>query len=239
MKKNSDNQQYDLIEDSNQEISEIKKQARRESANYYDALPVWFKSILAQIPYIGSTIDDIMSQKAVEYYRERIETLFYEVNEEIRRIDKSKINKKYFETEEGFELIRKAIEYSSKTIDRDKILEYARIIRSAADVEFSPKIRHLEIIDIFFDMTMEQIVILRAIKIARDRGELEIKGYGKSIEDLVPSELKDDLLFYIKKIESLGLLTEKTGAILSYSGGTYSLTPTGIKLLEHIKYLNS
>jgi len=220
--------------ESDGQLAEINKQAKMESIKIYNDLPLWIRTAFRNIPYIGTNIDYVMSQKGMKFYKNRIEIFLDNLATEIERLDESKINKEFIQTEEFFEIIRQAIEYSTKAIDNEKILEYAKIVRSSVEIDFVPVMSPSEMLYVFSGMSKEQVIVLRAINMAIKNGATEIQGYGKSIEAFISIELHSDLMFHIKRIESAGLLTEKTGAILSYSGGSYTLTPTGRKLLDYI-----
>src|SRR5918995_3946724 len=96
---------------------------------------------LSSIPIFGPVIRIIMSTLEPVIVRNRILNLFTSLREEILLVDQTKIDETYFETEEFYDSVRKALEYTVRTRDRNKIKLYARILLRASILD-NAKFRH-------------------------------------------------------------------------------------------------
>ena len=176
-------------------------------------------------------IDILLAGRGQEIKAKRIEQFVSFLQQEVARIDGDKIDLAYLESDEWMDLLEKALENVTRTKDTNKILAITRILCGVVVENIDNIADPEDLLDVLSELNTEEAILLRVIY---EHGEGEyytITGYGMSLIPHLPEFLHNRIKFLLKRIESIGLISEKTGAFRSYSGGTYSLTTVGKALL--------
>lgn len=119
---------------------------------------------ISLVPYVGGSLATFFSSKWQQVSRERTEALLKQFGEELRALDERSINKEYFDTEEGFDVLLKATEASAKTRNEEKRHLFARILVGATSThsargEYSPE----EYLNLISELTEKELQIARTI----------------------------------------------------------------------------
>ena len=201
------------------------------------------RALINAIPYVGGSLDVIFGSKWQKIAEKRIREFIQKLTEELNKVSESKVDKKYLDSEEWFDVVIKAMESATKTRDTEKISWYAKILRGAAVLrdrtDFDPEAylqvltelspNELRVAKVIFEMQKEGN---KAVKLELHwanetrRNELSEKC------DFIP---KDDLDFIFLRLQKAGLIREITGGmIFGYEGGSYVITPSFRKLMRYI-----
>jgi hypothetical protein len=126
------------------------------------------------------------------------------------------VRKDYFETDEGFDLLLKAVEAARRTRSRDKREYYARILRGAVldseRREYSPE----EYLQLVADLTPRELMVARSLYRDRPEKEFEAQPGGDAWtiwQGKVCGEVGldvADLQLALGRLRSSGLLEEVT-----------------------------
>ncbi|MCU4771678.1 hypothetical protein OB977_00695 [Bacillus cereus] len=201
------------------------------------------KAIIAGIPTFGASIDAIVSSKQAEYKEKRIKELFYFLKASLDKVEKSKIDKEWVESEAFYDLLSAAIESSTKSRSIEKTKMNAMILSNVLTVENSRDYRPEEYISILSELTTLECKVLLVVynrfqAVKEENGssvELSKKaGWKEAITEECGID-KNDLDFVMKRLERTGFIKEITGAILSYTGGEYCITDTFEKFMGYLK----
>lgn len=75
---------------------------------------------ISAVPVVGGSITQVLTWFGQEIVQERNKRLFQQFSEHLEAIDEQAIRKGYFETEEGFDLLIKALDESRRTRSEEK-----------------------------------------------------------------------------------------------------------------------
>ena len=172
------------------------------------------------------------------------------VHEEALLIDQSKIDRSYFETEEFYDFVRRALENTARTRDRTKIKLYARILVRAPILDNAVFRSSIEdFFSILLELSPTDLHLARAaFKQQKDLAEEfisieqdELRHVKESGWDDLSNTLgmdKSQFGLSVAKLVRVGLLRQVIGTYQSYIGDAYSITPvfrTLMKLVEKLE----
>lgn len=148
---------------------EIDISGRRTYPSLEDELEKLNPYLLAAIsgvPIVGGSIAQLLSGMGQDIIQERNKKLFEQLADQIEVFGEQTIKKDYFETPEGFDLLIKVLETSSRTRSEKKRTLIARILAGASSAdaergEYSPE----EYLNIVADLTDKELAIARTIYI--------------------------------------------------------------------------
>lgn len=205
--------------------------------------------VLSNIPIYGPAIQSAMTTLETAILTKRMSDFVISVHEEALLIDQSKVDQSYFETEEFYDFVRRALENTARTRDQTKIKLYARILvrapildnaifRSSIEdffailLELSPADLHLarEVFEQQKDLPEE------FNSIEQD----ELRHVKDSGWDDLPNTLrinKSQFGLSVTKLVRIGLLRQVIGTYQSYIGDAYSITPVFRTLMTLIEKL--
>ncbi|HDR4614609.1 TPA: hypothetical protein QCQ90_002168 [Bacillus cereus] len=201
------------------------------------------KAIMAGIPTVGASIDAIISSKQAEYKEKRIKELFYFLKAALDKVEENKIDKEWVESEEFFDLLRNAVESSTKSRSIEKIKMNAMILSNVLTIENKENYRPEEYLAILSELTTQEckalLVVYERFESLKgvDGNDIELSrraGWKEAIIEKCSID-KADLDFIMKRLERTGFIKEITGARFSYTGGEYYVTGTFEKFMEYLK----
>lgn len=201
------------------------------------------KAIIAGIPTFGASIDAIISSKQAEYKEKRIKELLYYLKASLEKVEKSKIDKEWIESEAFYDLFNAAIESSIKSRSTEKTKMNAMILSNVLIVENSRDYRPEEYLAILSELTTLEckvlLVVYNRFQAVQEENINDIElsrkaGWREALTEECGVD-KDDLDFVMKRLERTGFVKEITGARLSYTGGEYYITVTFKKLMEYLQ----
>lgn len=199
------------------------------------------------IPFVGGSIDILLSSSGQTFVTKRIENFIYELQNEISFLQKDKINNKYLESEEGFDLIIKSFNSASKTRQQEKLKLYARIVAGAIT---EGKEYDEDEPELFLKITEELSV--KELRIAKCLYEYkELKKIKKDVESgnkdttdayllsqTYPEFKKEELISILVRLEKTGLVRELVGMYLGYMGGQYLINPLFKRFMTYMQTLD-
>lgn len=220
-------------------------------SQYGDALLL--RAAVSNLPWIGSTLDMILSSKAQKFTEERIMKLLSDLELELAKVDEEKIDKDYLDSEEFYDLMMNAFRATVKTRSEAKIRTYALILKSSLTYKAKTvppenylfAIEQLGDLDLFIANAIynqQKDIVLHNIngiidEKVDDSVEPDLSVIKKAGWDQLPETCGlgfDDLIFHFKRIENVGLISEVTGAYLGYGGGVYRITKAFKRLKNFI-----
>ena len=162
------------------------------------------RAIVNAIPYIGGSIDVALSAKWTRYHSQRIDDLLDKINNELSRIDATKIDKSFLESEEFSDLVYSIAFNTIKTRNPEIRTGFARIIKSAL-IQDDTVINLEDIVRQLSEMTQNDLLLLKTIKELYDTGQpVAGKTVSKALYSYNYSEIEAEIHLY--RFENLGLL---------------------------------
>lgn len=204
------------------------------SSGYNDATAL--RAAVSAIPYLGSQIDLFLSTPGQKYMEDRIMYLIDELQNQMDEVYENAVDKRLFETEEGFDLVNSAFTIAAKTRQREKIKIVAQILRGAFTEK--SKDHHAELyLSIVNELSAREIEIAfllydikekRKINIDDENDKKDQDGMSNDpywISKHYPQFTKEELEFVLPRLEKTGLVKELVGSFIGYGGGQYNPTP--------------
>jgi hypothetical protein len=227
-------------------LRKLEKNVER-AAEVYANTPALYLPVLA-IPEIGPIIDTLFRHKAGEILHQRYTELWQATKAEVNRIDMDKIDKSFFDSEEGYDLIVKAIHAAFETANKDKMRLYARILISSAILD-KAKFRYYskDFISLLLDLLPADLAVAREIyKQQKDTpadiidpevtNELQIvrnSGFYRLAESIKLEKAEFD--FALTKLVKAGLIRQVVGSYMDNRGDAYRITHTFRKMMDLIE----
>jgi hypothetical protein len=227
-------------------MSDVKDKIIQASKVYGDQTVI--RALINAIPYIGSSIDILLSSSGQSFISKRIEKFIEELNRQVLQLSDDKINKDFLNTEEGFDLIVKAFSSASRTRQHEKLKLYSKIVKGALTEgkefeEDDPEI-YLRIIE---ELTVKELRVakhLYELKEVKKRNpdtdsnnENEDEGMSSDafwLSKNYPEFDKDELVSIFVRLEKTGLIKELVGSFLGYGGGEYLINTTFRKFMNFV-----
>lgn len=206
------------------------------------------RALISNIPFIGSSIDNIFTGKASKYYSERIEIFIQCVNEEFDSMEENKVDKAFLQSSEFYDLITSLIENSVKTRHIERVKLFSKLLKSQVLSDSSSKYLSDDFTYLINELVPRDIIIISEIEIIKN--DLEVQKYEsenpKTFFDLITIKSfeknkigysNSEILFTLSKLNKLGLLNEYyDGSVLGLTdGGDYKTTDTFSELIKIIK----
>jgi hypothetical protein len=226
-------------------MEDIKNKLVQISKGYADQTVI--RSLINGIPYVGGSLDLLLSSSGQNFVIRRIEKLISELNEQIGQLNESKINHDFLETEEGFDLMIKAFNSASRTRQNEKLKLYAKIIKGALTEgkeyqEEEPEL-YLQIIE---ELSVKELRVAKCLyelkEVKTENSENEninlnsdnINNDALWLSHKYPEFDKEELVSIFVRLERTGLIKELVGNYFDYDGGQYLINPLFRKFNDYI-----
>lgn len=203
------------------------------------------RAAVASIPYIGGAVDIFIADRGQKIVQTRILRMIEEIKTAMSEIEKDKLNSRYLESEEFFDMLVNTFEQAAKTRSEEKIRIYAQILRGAVTTRDSKETHSPETyLWVIAELTPVELEVARAIYLQqldetlKEENELKWareKGWEK-LPDQCTGVPKEDLPFILTRLSKSGLIREITGVYVGYTGGVYVVTDVFRKLMRFIDY---
>jgi DNA-binding MarR family transcriptional regulator len=119
---------------------------------------------ISAVPVVGDSITQVLTWFGQEIVQERNKRLFQQLSEHLEAVDEQAIKKGYFETEEGFDLLIKALDESRRTRSEEKRDLIARILAGATLTEPEQDSYSTEdYLYLISDLTIQELRVARLI----------------------------------------------------------------------------
>ncbi len=221
------------------------KNALEKAAEIYSQSAL-LRAEICGIPFIGSSIDAFFGTRGQNIIQRRIFHFINKLKSEIAKLEEKKVDKEYIISEEFFDLMFRAFEYTGRTRDDSKIELYAKILRGAVNIDNRNEYDPEEYLEVIKELTPFELKVAKAIfeqQASKDWTDAEIstmgevgwarsKGWDKLSDTCEVSQ--EELRFLLIRIERTGLIKEITGSYYDYSGGVYVITDMFRKIMKFI-----
>lgn len=203
---------------------------------------------ICAIPYVGGSLDILLSSKGQKIVSNRIENFIKEIQAEISSLKVDQINNDYFESEEGFDLIIAAFNSAVRTRQKVKLNLFAQVIRSVItkDKEFDedePEL-FLKLIEELtvkeFRVAMLLYALRETLKDDPENESLINKQNDMTNDALILSQQNpefeyEELVSILVRLERTGLVKEMVGSFIGYGGGKYLVNQLFIRFVHFLK----
>lgn len=199
------------------------------------------------IPFIGGSLDILLSSRGQTFIVKRIEQLISNLEVEISKLDESKVNTKYLESEEAFDLIVASFNYAARTRQREKLQLYSQIIRGAITQSkqfeeeepelFLKIVEELSVKELRVAKCLFELKELKTVDPADETSESYQNGMSDDaywLSKHYPEFNKDELISIFIRLEKTGLIKELVGSFIGYGGGQYLINPLFKKFMTFI-----
>lgn len=196
-----------------------------------------WRALVNLIPYVGGSLDVLLTSKAHKLTEQRIESLLAELAQQVGTVDESKIDKDFLESEEWYDMVFRAFEKAIRTRSLEKIKLYSKILVGSLT---NPDNRdHSEdFLEILSELSETEVRLARIIYDLREVHLWDRDGQGLPMPNKFLEQCtfidRNDLPFYMNRLEKVGLIDEQMGSFIDYEGGLYKITPTFDKLMKVI-----
>jgi hypothetical protein len=217
-------------------MKDIEVKLLRASEVYADQ--VLIRASINAIPFIGGSIDVLLSSFGQKFVIKRIENFLTELNHEISLLDSKKINHDFLNSEEGFDLIIKSFNSASRTRQQEKLKLYAKILKNALTnqktySEEEPEM-FLEIIEGLSTREFRVATLLFRQKAKMKPHESVRTVDFASLAKENPEFNKDELVYILVRLEKTGLIKEHIFTIHGAGGDSYQINKLFVRLMDFI-----
>jgi hypothetical protein len=200
------------------------------------------RAMINAVPYIGGSLDVLISSKGHKVLQERVESLLRQLQSDMSSVKENMIDRTFLDSEEWFDLVVKALESAARTRDSEKIRMYSTILRNSVITDMRLTHNPEDYLAVLSELTAREVKLAKAIYTQQnDRpegNETELQwATRKGWKNLaIESRLgEEELPFLLKRVERSGLIKEITGAYVGYTGGVYVITDVFRKLMNYIE----
>ena len=166
------------------------------------------RAILCAIPYIGSSLDVLLSSRGQKIFNDRIMFLLEQLREDMSSVEEDVIDQNFLESDEWFDLIVKAFDSAIRTRDQEKIKLYSKILRNSVIQSVREEHNPEDYLTVLTELTSSEVRVARVLykqqndKPTEDENELQW-AKRKGWENLASEcELDEkDLDFLLKRLE--------------------------------------
>ena len=187
-------------------------------------------SLLVSVPVLGPIIRELIGAKASKIAQRRLIDLFTGIEAKIATIKDNELDKEFFETEEFFDLIFKAMRFSSETRHKEKIDLFAGIVgnacRNGARVDCDPE-WYLQIINELAVVEWQVAVGLYNLQ-APHAGEYNEPYYWEKNHswhglDGIINIQKNEIKMILFRLQNFGLVVESSDLATTMEEGRHFL----------------
>jgi hypothetical protein len=190
------------------------------------------RALITSIPHIGGPLDIIFNSKGNKIIQKRITFLLENLKKEFNLLKVEFINKDFLDSEEFFDLIIKAIDASSRTASRNKILYYSRILKGSILNHNREQYYPDDYLNILIELTPRELDIAKIIYEKEDDILSDNVIYEERVSKYCPSVPQEDMDFIFIRLMRVGLLRPTSG----WGGGVnYIITDVFRKIMEYLK----
>lgn len=233
--------------ESKEKIVDKTVEDKLTKASQAFAEQTYLRAGLNLIPYIGSSLDILLTSKGQSFVIRRIEEFIHQLQTELSELQDNQVNKDYLETEEGFDLIVKAFSSAARTRQQEKLKLYARIIKSTLNEskkyeEDEPEM-FLKIVE---ELSVKEMRVAKCLYELKEANKYDPEenipkdkedGTGNDAWKLskqYPEFDNDELISTFVRLERTGLIKEVVGTYMGYTGGTYLINPPFKRFMDFI-----
>lgn len=118
------------------------------------------RQLIKNLPLIGGSLDSLLAYKGSKIIQERMDLFFEQTTEALNRLGKDKIDKDFFESEEGFYVFQKICEQVIRTKEKEKVIYFRNIFINSTKAGKSKVYYKERFINIVADLSVLHMEIL-------------------------------------------------------------------------------
>ena len=234
------------MKESNKIDSYIEKGIENYNQN------VGLRYTINQIPIIGFFIDNLLVQTGAEIQQRRLVQTIQILHDLTDKIDKTKVDFEFLDSEEFADLIVKTFQNSVKTRHRERIRLNCKILTGSIMIE-NRKIRHSaeDMLGLVSDLSPIDLKVASEIYKQQtdipEKFDMEIQGGDEmafvtksgwdNLQKLCDLD-ESDFLLSLHKLSNANLVKQVVGSYVGYMGGKYIITRTFQRLMSMISFSN-
>ncbi len=199
----------------------------KKATEYYEhsVIP---RAAVAAIPYIGGTLDILLSGYAARRWQKKVASMFEELGSNLAKITENQVNKEFINSEEFESLIIRVIQALQTTHEREKISYFANILSKVVTTELLQNEKAQRYIGLVDELTGLHIRILKTFA-DRPREVMD----ASTIADMIGGDFQE-IQAYCSDLEAHSLLYNPTIGTYGGGGGRYRIHPSAIPFLEFL-----
>lgn len=183
------------------------------------------RAALANVPFVGPTITELMGVYGSEYQQRRIDALTEELNAVMKRVE-GNVDQTFLETDEWAALVMRVVRDSVQTTDRAKVRYLAAVLAGSATSQRIEPSEVEAILNALAQLTATDMVLARAL-IARMEGGINVlEG------DTLPTVVQNPW-FHAARLESAGFI-ERSATGMRFQPAPYVPTAVLMQLMRLI-----
>lgn len=200
---------------SNDENNEIVRKTAESlvarSAESYSTNQ-WLRALVALIPYIGGSLDILLSHRHFEIVQKRLACLIEGLSEKVSSLDQSKIDRVYLESEDWHDLFLLSLEKASRVASKDRIRAIAAILAKPLIGEAGGAIEPFDLVQIVGELTEQEAMTLSLVgQLYRSHPDLLTGSYQtlfttKSLQSITLERHRDAMPLLLSRLVGKGLL---------------------------------
>lgn len=204
------------------------------------------RALVQTIPTLGSIIDAFLAMPGTKYRDARLESFLNCLYESMKVLE-FKVDALVVETEEFHDCLWMALKSSLNSRNKDKIIMNVMILSNILtirnDDSYQPE-EYLKILSELSPIESKIVAIFHQVHNEQIKPQADVNenihqsDHQINTQELVAETLKMDqaeLLFYYKRLEGMGLLSEITGSFLGYMGGLFVPSRTLDMLMKYLE----
>jgi len=198
-------------------------------------------TLLGVVPVVGPTIDAVVTAWERQRADAAHDELLRELCAMVGRLEADKVDIRYLESEEYRDRFAKAWRLAEDTRDQAKIRLYAAILAGAARIDRDEFLEPESTLSALAELSPGDLMVLEDFW--QHRGQqgasefIEYQYEPAQVDPRLPRALHGHVLFHLLRLERAGLVKEAAGAIVGYTGGGFSATPTLCALMALVAQL--
>jgi len=196
---------------------------RRVTDNYERSIIP--RALVAAIPYVGGTIDILLSGYSARRWQERVINLLNELKNKFEHISEDQINKDYIQSSEFESLIIQIIQALQTTYEQEKISYFANILTNVAITPSLQNENAQRYVKIINELSGLHIRILKIVNESQDsvRASDISKIIGGNFTEIEP---------YLSDLSAHSLIHDPSAGTLGWTPGGYKIHPSAIPFIE-------
>lgn len=194
----------------------------------------YLRSVINLIPYIGGSLDILLTEKWNSFYQRRIENMIDQLSLDLQGVQ-GKIDTEYLESEEFFDIILKILQESIQTRLDDKRKIYSKIIRDS--ISYQRSTDEIEaLLEIVSNLYERDLFLIFQVQNFLTR-ETKDNFSGEEFFNFLSNESFDinEVVRALYRFSFLGLLDYKTNVLTLRQKIKFNKTPLFDKIHNYLK----
>ncbi len=187
-------------------------------------------------------MSELFGGRGSQILEERRDRLLRSLSEQMQDLDERTVRKDYFETEEGFDLLIKALDEALRTRSKEKIAFYARILTQSATTYRQGRYFPEEYLNVLAGLTPKQVEVAWTMYEVQEKPR---EGYDPEASEAWRRQSEEvckrlglaqsQLIFMLKGLVASGLVAEIGRTMPGTIAVEYSITPSFEEMMDFLE----